>query len=198
MGGPINDVVVTYKNSNDEVKQFEEDFIMAADSNFFQVFSVKVLRGDPKKALVKLNDVVVTQSTAKKYFGNDNPLGKVIRMFNRDFNVTAVSEDVPENSNFKFDLLTKWDDQFFGGEKINYTSFSAHVYAVLKIGADVKLLESKFPKMVDTYAAAQIERDLGKSWMDYKKEGNGYRYFLQPLTSIHLDPTNIEAKMQPG
>ena len=52
--------------------------------------------------------------------------------------------------------------------------------------------------MVDTYAAAQIERDLGKSWEDYKKEGNGYRYFLQPLNSIHLDATNLEGKMQAG
>jgi putative ABC transport system permease protein len=51
--------------------------------------------------------------------------------------------------------------------------------------------------MVDRYAAAQIERDLGKSWADYRKEGNGYRYFLQPLTSIHLDPTNIEYKLKP-
>jgi len=47
--------------------------------------------------------------------------------------------------------------------------------------------------MVDTYAAAQIEHNLGKSWEDYKKAGNGYRYFLQPLPSIHLDPTNLEA-----
>jgi putative ABC transport system permease protein len=52
--------------------------------------------------------------------------------------------------------------------------------------------------MVDTYAAAQIETNLRKSWEDYKKEGNGYRYFLQHLRAIHLDPTHLEAKMKPG
>jgi putative ABC transport system permease protein len=198
MGGPINNVVVNYKDAHDEVKQFEENFIMAADSNFFDVFSIKIVKG-AKKPLTKLSDMVITESTAKKYFGTDDPVGKVLKMFNQDFNVTAVCEDVPENSHFKFDFLLKWDDQFFaGGRAENYITFSAHTYIVVKPGTDAKALEAKFPKMVDTYAAAQIERDLGKSWADYKKEGNGYRYFLQPLTSIHLDPTNIESRMQPG
>ena len=199
MGGPINQVVVNYKDEHDEVKQFEEDFIMAADSNFFTFFSIRVLKGDPKKVLLQQNDVVLTEETAKRYFGNSDPVGKTIRMFNQDFHVSGICENVPDNSHFKFDFLSKWDDNFFGGgNQSNFTTFSAHVYIQLKPGANAKALQAKFPKMVDTYAAAQIERDLGKSWEDYKKEGNGYTYFLQPLKSIHLDPRNIEAKMQPG
>jgi putative ABC transport system permease protein len=199
MGGPINQVVVNYKDERDEVKQFEEDFIMAADSNFFTFFSIRVLKGDPKKVLLQQNDIVLTEETAKRYFGNSDPIGKTIRMFNQDFHVSGICENVPDNSHFKFDFLSKWDDNFFGGgNQSNFTTFSAHVYIQLKPGADAKALQAKFPKMVDTYAAAQIERDLGKSWEDYKKEGNGYTYFLQPLTSIHLDPRNIEAKMQAG
>ncbi len=199
MGGPINQVVVNYKDEHGEVKQFEEDFIMAADSNFFTFFSIRVLKGDPKKVLLQQNDVVLTEETAKRYFGNSDPVGKTIRMFNQDFHVSGICENIPDNSHFKFDFLSKWDDNFFGGgNQSNFTTFSAHVYIQLKPGADAKALQAKFPKMVDTYAAAQIERDLGKSWEDYKKEGNGYTYFLQPLKSIHLDPRNIEAKMQPG
>jgi putative ABC transport system permease protein len=199
MGGPVNDVIVNYKNERDEVKQFEEDFIMAADSNFFEFFSIKLLQGDAKKSLVNISDVVLTEETARRYFGNETAIGKTIRMFQRDFNVTGVCENVPENSHFKFDFLTKWDDEFFGGgQQANFISFTAHVYVELNSGSKAQGLETKFPAMVDTYAASQIEQDLGKSWDDYKKEGNGYRYFLQPLTSLHLDPTNIEAKMQPG
>jgi hypothetical protein len=59
-------------------------------------------------------------------------------------------------------------------------------------------LEGVTRRVAVIHAAAQIEQDLGKSWEEYKKEGNGYRYFLQPLTSIHLDSLNIEAKMRPG
>jgi len=199
MGGPFNNVVVNYTNSQNEVKQFEENFIMAADSNFFQLFSIKLLQGEPQILLLKLSDLVVTQETAKRYFGDDEPVGKTLKIFNQDFTITGVCENVPENSHFKFDFLTKWTDQFFGGGlKTNFTTFSAHVYLELKSNADPIALEAKFPTMVDTYASAQIEQDLGKSWEDYKKEGNGYRYFLQPLTAIHLDPTNLEAKMRPG
>jgi putative ABC transport system permease protein len=199
MSGQINNVVVSYQDSRNDLKQFEENFVMAADSNFFNVFDIKLVKGDPQKALVNLNDIVLTESTAKRYFGNEDAVGKTLRMFNQDFKVSAVCEDVPENSHFKFDFLSKWDEQFFaGGRETNFITFSAHVYLLLKPGADPKAVESKIPKLVDTYAAAQIEQDLGKSWEDYKKEGNGYRYFLQALTNIHLDPTNIEAKMRPG
>jgi putative ABC transport system permease protein len=198
IGGPFNNIVVNYTDKNNNVKQFEEDFVMFSDSNFFDVFTIKLLKGDPAKALVNVNDLVLTASTANRYFGKDEPIGKTLRFFNQDFIVTAVCEDVPENSHMKFDFMGKWNDQNFGGPGPNFTGFTAHVYVVLKPGADPKSLEAKFPQMVDTYAAAQIEQVLGKSWADYKKEGNGYRYFLQPLAGIHLDPTNIEAKMRPG
>ncbi|MCI0751150.1 MAG: ABC transporter permease [Flammeovirgaceae bacterium] len=198
MGGPFNNVVVNYKNEKDELIQFEENFLMAADSNFFNVFSIKLQKGDPKKVLVTVNDIVITENTALRYFGKEDPIGKVLRFFNQDFKVTGVCENVPENSHMKFDFLGKWDDEFFGGRENNFITFSAHMYVVLKPGTDPKQLEAKFPKMVDTYASAQIEADLGKSWEDYKKEGNGYRYFLQPLSSIHLDPLNIEAKIRAG
>jgi putative ABC transport system permease protein len=194
----INNVLVRYEAKGEE-KRFEENFIMAADSNFFNVFSIPILKGDPGKALLNNTDLVLTESTSKRYFAKEEPVGKTLNLLGRDFTVTAVCADVPENSHFKFDFLARWDENVFGGgRRINFTSFSAHVYVVVKPGTDPKVLEEKFPEMVDTYAAAQIEQDLGKSWADYKKEGNGYRYFLQPLTGIHLDPTNIEAKMRPG
>jgi putative ABC transport system permease protein len=199
MGGPFNNVTVTYKNRQDEEKQFEENFVMAADSNFFQMFSIKLLKGDAGNVLLNTNDLVITEATARRYFENEEPIGKTLRLFNQDYTVTGVCENVPENSHLKFDFLAHWtDENFGGGRETNFISFTIHAYIALKPGTDPKALEAKFPKMVDTYAAAQIERDLGKSWEDYKKEGNGYRYFLQPLTSIHLDPLNIEAKMRPG
>lgn len=197
LGGPFNNIVVDYKEANGDHKQFEENFVVAAESNFFDLFSIKVLKGDPAKALINLTDLVMTESTARRYFGDEDPIGKSVQFFGQTFGVTAVCEDVPENSHFKFDFLVKWDEQFFGGRGENFTSFSVHTYLLLRPDADYKTVEAKFPQLVDTYAAAQIERDLGKSWADYKKEGNGYRYFLQPLTSIHLDPANIEYKMKP-
>lgn len=199
MGGPFGNEIIRYKNELGEEIKFEEDFMMAADSNFFNVFSIKLLEGDANTVLSGLGDIVVTQETAKRYFGETEPVGKMLKIFGQDFKVTGVCENIPANSHFKFDFLCKWSEEFFGGgHEKNYTSFSAHTYVLVKPNTNAAALEAKFPKMVDTYAAAQIERDLGKSWADYKKEGNGYRYFLQPLTSIHLDPTHLEAKIKPG
>jgi putative ABC transport system permease protein len=114
MSGPINNVIVNYTNTQQEVKQFEENFIMAADSNFFNVFSINLLQGDPKTVLTKPTDLVVTQETAHRYFGQEQPVGKTLRMFNQDFVVTGVCENIPENSHFEFDFLGKWTDGFFG------------------------------------------------------------------------------------
>lgn len=198
LGGP-NNSSVSYIDDRQERKQFEEEFIMAADSNFFDVFSIRLLKGNSKNVLKTISDVVVTEQTANRYFGDSDPIGRMLTIFNREYRVTGVCENVPENSHMKFDFLTKWDDDFFArGQGSNFITFSAHVYVLMKPGTNAKDLQNKFPKMVDTYAAGQIERDLGKSWEEYKREGNGYKYSLQPLTGIHLDPTNIEAKLRPG
>lgn len=193
--GPNNNVIVNYTDANGVLTQFEEQNVLGVENNFFRTFSFKLIKGDTNKVFKNNTDIVITQETAKRYFGNEDPIGKRLQVFGQDFSVTGVAEDVPENSHLDFDFLYYWSDE--GQPRENFTSFSVHTYLLLKPGADYKALEAKFPGMVDRYAAAQIERDLGKSWADYKKEGNGYRYFLQPLTSIHLDPTNIEYKLKP-
>ncbi len=195
--GPFPNTLITYLDPNDEKKEFEENFIMAADSNFFSIFSFQMLSGDPTTALLKPNDMVMTQRSATRYFGDEDPMGKVVTTAFGEFKITGVMQDVPPNSHFKIDMLVSAQSFPFFQQEF-FTAFTGHCYFKLTPGADVEALEAKFPKMVDTYAAAQIERDLGKSWDEYKKEGNGYRYFLQPIESIHLDPTNFEGKIQPG
>ncbi|MEJ1241156.1 ABC transporter permease [Chryseolinea sp. T2] len=198
LAGP-NETQVSYIDERQERKQFEEEFVLAADSNFFDVFSLQLLKGDSKKVLKTISDLVITEQTAKRYFGDADPVGKSMTLFGREFRVTGICENVPNNSHMKFDFLTKFDANIFApGERENFITFSAHTYVLMKPGTDVRALEAKFPKMVDTYASAQIERDLGKSWEEYKREGNGYRYSLQGLADIHLDPTNIEGKLTPG
>lgn len=198
MAGPFNNTGVSYRNEQSEEKFFEENFVMAADSNFFEVFSISIIEGNPATALVKPSDVVLTEETARRYFGDGKAIGKTLRIFNQDYVVSAICEPVPENSHMQFDFLVRSDDQFFANGQPNFIGFNSHIYLVLKPGAEAKDLEAKFPRMVDTYAAAQIESNLKKSWADYKQEGNGYRYFLQPLRNIHLDPAHLEAKIKPG
>lgn len=188
---------MSYKNERDEVSQFDEDFVLAVDSNFLKMFSFNLLKGNPDKVLRQANEMVITQEMARRYFGEVDPIGKIITAGQQEFKISGVIEDVPQNSHLKFNsLLSVITFPFTARE--NFISFSSYTYFRLKPGSDPAAMEAKIPKVVDTYAAAQIEKNLGKSWADYSKEGNGYRYFLQPLASIHLDPVNLEAKMKPG
>lgn len=188
---------ISYKNDQDEVKQFDEDFVLLTDSTFLKMFSFEFLKGDQTTSLSLANSIVITKKTASRYFGDVDPLGETLTTGAGDFRVTGICEDVPPNSHFKFSaLLSSSTFPFIKQE--NFTGFSSYTYFKLNPGSDPDALQAKFPKMVDTYAAAQIERNLGKSWADYKKEGNGYRYFLQSLASIHLDPVNLEAQMKVG
>ena len=188
---------LTYKNERDEENQFDEQSVLAVDSNFLEVFSFELLTGNRETALSLPNQIVMTQEMATRYFGDGDPIGKVVRAGEQEFKVTGVCQNVPPNSHFQFSALLSVSTYPFVRRE-NFVSFSAFTYFKLREGSDPKALEAKIPQLVDQYAAAQIERDLGKSWEDYKKEGNGYRYFLQPLSGIHLDPTYLELQMKPG
>lgn len=198
--GPNQNVVINYKVKEGEVKTFEEDNVMLADSSFFEFFDIELMKGDKKTALQGPQKVIISESTAQKYFGKEDPIGKEFGGDFQQLKISGVFKNLPDNSHLRFDFVGSVGGQQFQQfiNRENYTGFDSHTYIKLKPGADYKGLEAKFPKMVDTYAAAQIEKNLGKSWEDYKKAGNGYRYFLQPLPSIHLDPTNIESTITPG
>jgi putative ABC transport system permease protein len=187
---------ILYKDGRNEEKRFEDEAIAFVDSSFFKIFSVKFIEGSPAR-FGSSNEMVVTRDLAKRFFGDQHAMGKILIVNNTEYKITGVCENVPENSHFKFgSLVSHYDPRRNARE--NFTSFDSYIYFKLRPGADAAALEAKFPKMVDDYASGEIERDLGKSWTDYKKEGNGYRYFLQPLASIHLDPLNLEFQMKPS
>lgn len=193
----FGDFPMSYRNERDEIKQFDEDFMLIADSTFLKMFSFDLLKGNPDLVLRQANELVITEEMALRYFGAEDPIGKIMRSGDQEYKVSGVLQDIPDNSHFKFNAILS-TATFPFSKRENFTSFSAYTFFKLKPNTNAASLEAKFPKMVDTYAAAQIERDLGKSWADYRNEGNGYRYFLQPLTGIHLDPTNLEVQMKPS
>ncbi len=191
---------MTIRTSDHELKTFEENFFNEADSSFLDFFGIELIKGDRKAALSRPDQIILSQTTAKKYFGQDDPMGKMLGGDMGEFVVAGVFKDIPENSHMKIDLLSS-----LGGHRFrqrldpeDFTWFMSHTYVKLKKGADVKALEAKFPKMVDRYAGAQLEHELGQSWEHYKNTGNGYFYRLQPLRSIHLDPTHYEFTLTQG
>lgn len=196
-GGGNNPVFVRYVNEAGEEKVFEETQLIAADSTFFDLFSFQLLKGDAEQVLKKPQSVVITESTAIKYFGDENPINKTLNTDFGEFTVTGVAQDVPENSHLVFDFVTSLTSLPFFQNK-NFTSFSTHIYLELKPGADPDALEAKFEQMVNTYAAPEIENNLNTSYQQYLAAGNGYNYSLIPLEDIHLHPVEYQGEFRAG
>jgi len=162
-----------------ENRTFFEGGIFWADASVFDVFSFPLIIGDPKTALENPYTVVITESTALKYFGIDDPIGKVLRFDNQeDFTVTGVMRDIPANSHFTFNLLLSFATRYTTDkDQVEkwLADFSNHTYFLLREDADYHKLEKKFPQ--------QVEKHMGET---LKIVGWELEYSLQPLTSIHL------------
>lgn len=140
-----------------EDKKFYEKYVFIADSTFFSMFSYQLTQGDAKTALTKPNTVVITESVAKKLFGKENPIGKVILFSNTFQNtVTGIAKDPPKNSHIRFDALVSYTtltSQY--GEQIDgaWGGMQDYTYIQTTPGFNAKAFEKKMPKFYDTYMA---------------------------------------------
>jgi putative ABC transport system permease protein len=167
--------------------RFNEDGVLFADSSFFSVFDFKLLRGDSKAALVNPRSMILTEKFAKKYFGNEDPMGKRISL-EADTNlytITGVIQNIQANSHVKFDMLGSLNS--LGDSRsdmwLNHNYFT---YIVLKEGVKKSSMEAKFPEVVLKYVGPQIKKFIGITIEDFQKAGNQFGYELEPLKDIHL------------
>jgi putative ABC transport system permease protein len=168
--------------------RFNEDGILFADSSFFSVLDFKLLKGDPETALARPRSVVLTEEFSKKYFADQDPMGKQMS-FEADtviYTVTGVVQDVPDNSHIKFDMLASLSS--YPGQANNqfWISHNFYTYIVVKDGTDKDVLEEKFQGMVKKYVGPQITQALGISVEDFLNSGNSFSYVMEPLKDLHL------------
>jgi putative ABC transport system permease protein len=184
--------VLRYKD-----KAFSEERFYSVDSTFFDVFTVRFLEGNPKLALTQPNTVVITASMAKKYFGNENPMGKILNAdHRRDYVVTGVVKDIPNNSHFHFDFLgslTTYGDS----RNTFWLSSDYFTYIVLKPGNDPFQFQKKLNDDIEKYVGPQLKTFGGFSSQEFKAKGNKLEFVLQPLTSIHLN-SHLEHELEPN
>ncbi len=180
-----------------EDKVFSEEKFYWVDSTFFDVFTGNFINGNPKTALTQPLSVVLTEKMAKKYFGNDDPMGKLLNMDNRrDYKVTGVVKEFPENSHFHFDFLGSMSSYDFV-EQQSWLDNSYQTYLLLRKGFPAEQFQTKLPALVQKYVNPVIERFLNVPMAELKKRGAKYQYVLQPLTDIHLH-SNYDAELEPN
>lgn len=172
-----------------QTTSFRQDNLLLADSTFFDVFTIPFLKGNPNQALKEPNTVVLTEQTARKYFGNQDPIGKVLSFGSdkRPYRITGVVRNVPANSHFHFDMLATlvgrdetidWSGWLYN---INYQT-----YLLLPEHYDYKQLEAKLPQLAEKQIGSEIQKWLKLTPKQFRARGDSFGVFLQPLTDIHL------------
>ncbi len=168
----------------DEQGRFQEDGFAFADSTFFEMFSFKFRMGVPETALESPYAIVLTEKTAQKYFGNENPIGQVLTVEDQyDFKVTGVVE-LPANSHIQFDLLASMGSvrDILGWALTSWHYPPMYTYIQLPQGYKTEKMESQFP--------AFLGKNMG-SWAPERR-----KLHLQPLTAIRLH-SNLQNEIAP-
>jgi putative ABC transport system permease protein len=160
---------------------FKEEGVYYCSEDFFNIFSVPLIQGDKNEVLKRPNTVVLSRSLAKKYFGDENPIGKTIRNNGRtEYEVTGVFEDLPANTHMKINALLSFETwKGFITDKSNLTSWQwdgFFTYILLNENADPKSLEAKLP--------AYVQKREGEN---LKQDNAGMVFNLQAIGDIHLD-----------
>jgi putative ABC transport system permease protein len=170
-----------------EDKVFIEENVFFAEHDVFEVFSLNLIKGNPITALEKPNLIVLTESVAKKYFGNDDPVNQNILINNEDLaTVSGVIKDLPENTHFHFDMLIsyetlrKYDEAYFLGEK-NFSDNVCPTYTRLAVGSDPREIENRFGQFLDKHIAPHTD-DEGKT----RLASEDIALNLTKVTDIHL------------
>ena len=171
-----NQTVVSLKDQN---KKFTEERMYFAELDFFKIFHLDFLEGDPLKDIRKANMAFISLSAAEKYFGGENPIGKTLTVGgNTDYTVVGIFEDVPPNSHLKMDIILSYENirSLFGPDVLEswgHTGF--FTYIRFKEGADAEAFLNKMPGLV--------EKSCGELMRAFKVS---IELKLQKLTDIHL------------
>ena len=167
---------ITHRVIKNGDKVFDEPDVLYADQPFFKIFSFPIIEGNSATALDAPDKIVLTKSMAKKYFGNDDPINKTLSIGDKDFRVSAVCEDVPQNSQIKFDFAT----QFSNLNNVNdETWWTANwiTYFLVKNKKDIPQLQQQIAGYMNTPEVRAEARLKGTDYLTYH---------LEPLTKVHL------------
>ena len=171
--------VIAYESPDRGYISFREEKMQVTDPAVFEVFDFKLVKGNPETALEGSNKVVVSERAAKKYFVDEDPIGKTLSWGdNGDFEVTGVLENVPENSHIKFDILFSYqtlNDMTNNDSETAWGWYDFNTYVWVESEADIPALQAKWDEYLDN--------EHGERWAKYNFKSE---FILRPTKDIHL------------
>lgn len=191
----INSCTLNYEDKN-----FVENRIIFSDQEILEIFTIPLIAGNSKTTLREPNTLIMSEKTASKYFGSKNPVGKVVKLNNReDFIVTGVFKEIPRKSHFHFDVILSMEGLKESKEQM-WVAQNFNTYILIREGVDSQDLEAKFPDIVSMHFLNQIKTLIGsEEWAKNEpliRSGDiQYRNYLQPLREIHLH-SNLRMELE--
>ncbi len=184
----MNDVGPTVVEYEQQI--FTDNNIIQADSSFFNFFTIPVVKGDPDNLLNGPHKVVLSETTARKFFGNDNPIDKSIKIGSDTtrYVITGIMADIPSNSHFEASMVTSFMTNPRSREQV-WMNNSFSLYLLLKPNSSFTTVNDKFTDLIVKYVGPELQKYMGTTIEEFISRGNIYRYYLQKLTHIHLDNT---------
>lgn len=183
----LRDIGSQLVHRSNSIQNLREDRIFFADSTFFEVFSLPLIAGDPRKVLVEPNTAVISARNAEKYFGSENPIGKALVLPNQvSYTVTGIMKDLPDRSHLRdLNLLLSMSTSNESRED-SWGNHNFNTYILFRHGVNPDHFEKNFEIILQKYTSKWIQAAMGSSLEDLQRSGSYLRYSLMPITDIHL------------
>lgn len=173
-----SEIIIGYQKDAKEIIKFNEENVYHVKGNFFNIFTVPMISGNKPIGHLEPKTVLISSSMAKKYFGEDSPLEKVLQhQYSGEYKIVGVFDDLPLNTHLKFDFLFAWENitsEADGGDANNWRWDGFFTYILLAPNATTNDIENQLPAFTEKYLS-NSENRIGES-----------KFWLQPLTDIHL------------
>ncbi len=173
---------------------FKEESIVWADNDILDVFDFQFIEGNRENALLEPRTIVISESTANKYFGEESALNKIIQVGSTEgYKVTGVYKDIPKNTHFDFNALMSMEGLDESKQPI-WLSMNFVTYLVLNEGAQPEDLAATFPALLEKYIGPEVKQFLNLDWEEMGAAGSSFDFGLQPVSSIHLT-SDLQAEL---
>jgi len=168
--------------------KYNEDNIIFTDSTFFQLFSFPLIKGSPDEVLRKPNSIVLSRQTVQRYFGQEDPIGKRLRIENDStyYTVTGIMEDVPENSHMHFDMVGALSTYNWIVSNDRWVINYLYTFALVEQGASMDQIRSHLEGVVEKHVFPDYHKILGLNAGQTTSDRDYFSFIMQPLTDIHL------------
>ncbi|MGA7836487.1 MAG: ABC transporter permease [Ignavibacteriaceae bacterium] len=189
---PNRNMLIRYKNN-----VFIEQNIFWADSGTFKVFTVPFLRGNADKALAEPHTVVLTEKLSKKYFGDEDPMDKIMNFEDgTPYTVRGVVADCPPNAHWHYDMFASFSSLGMANNDM-WLNNNVYTYVLLKDNFSIKNIEDKIESFTEKHVSKNMVEIFGTTYKKMKAAGMRYEFAFQPLTDIHLN-SHLDYEIEPN